>query len=309
MYLLVAIPKSDKPVPAFVGLNFAANHSTTDDTDVKLSEVWLPKRYDGVVDNHATEKARGISEDRWPFEMAIDRGYAMATVYHGDLDPDFADFSNGVHPFFYAEGQTEPKPEEWGAIGAWAWGLSIAGSYLMEDSAIDPTKVCVMGHSRNGKTALWAGAQDERFALVVSNMSGCGGAAMSRRREGEKLENINKNFPHWFNDRFPMFNEREDYLPVDQHMLISMIAPRPVLVNSAEQDKWADPPGEFESCLLASPVFELLGKEGLESGNFPDLNQLVDGQVGYHIRPGKHDVTDDDWKVFFDFADAHLPAE
>ncbi len=308
VYVLMAIPKSDKPVPVFLGPNFAANHSTIDDPDVKLSEVWLPKRYEGVVDNKATEACRGISEERWPFELAIERGYAMATFYHGDLDPDFADFTNGVHPFFYEAGQTEPKADEWGAIGAWAWGLSMIATYLIEDERIDPARVCVMGHSRNGKTALWAGAQDPRFALVVSNQSGCGGAALSRRREGEKLSDINKNFPHWFNDHFPEFNEREEYLPVDQHMLLSLIAPRPVLVCSAEGDKWADPPGEFGSCQGADPVYKLLGTDGFAADEMPGNNDLINSTIGYHIRPGKHGVGDEDWAVFFDFADKHLPS-
>ncbi len=306
LYLLVAIPKSDQPVPAFVGLNFAANHSTTSDPDVKLSEEWLPKRYKGVVDNRATDASRGIQDERWPFELAIKRGYAMATLYHGDLDPDFADFSNGVHPHFYEEVQTAPAPAEWGAIGAWAWGLSIVASYLIEAPAIDPKRICVMGHSRNGKTALWAGAQDERFALVVSNQSGCGGAALSRRRQGEKLVNINKNFPHWFNDHFPEFDEREDHLPVDQHQLIALIAPRPVLVCSAEEDRWADPAGEFGSCLEANTVYQLLGTNGLAATEMPGANQLVNSRIGYHIRPGKHGIGDADWGVFFDFSDAQL---
>ncbi len=306
VHVLVAIPKIRRPVPAFVGLNFGANHSCTDDPAVKLSEVWIPKRYPGVVENRATEAGRGTKSDRWPFELAIQRGYAMATLYHGDLDPDFADFSNGVHPHFRNAGVDEPLAGEWGAIGAWAWGLRLAASYLIADAAIDPKRVCVMGHSRNGKTALWAGAQDERFALVVSNQSGCGGAALSRPRRGEKLADINKNFPHWFNDRFPDFNGREDRLPVDQHMLLALIAPRPVLVCSAVEDKWADPEGEFGSCIGASPVYELLGAGKFAAKQFPKPNHLINSRIGYHLRPGKHGVGAEDWTVFFDFADKQL---
>lgn len=307
VFLLIVQPKSDTPVPVFVGLNFGGNHTTTDNPDVKLSEVWAPSRHEGVVDNRSTEASRGVKASRWPFELAVDRGYAIATLYHGDLDPDFHDWSNGVHPLFFAEGQTKPEPGEWGAIGAWAWGLSLAASHLIEDKSIDGSRVCVMGHSRNGKTALWAGAQDERFALVVSNNSGCGGAALSRPRRGEKVSDINKNFPHWFGDRFPSFDDREDHLPVDQHMLLALCAPRPVLVCSAEEDTWADPEGEFASCIGADPVYQLLGTNGLAGATeFPKVNVLTGGRIAYHIRPGKHDVGPADWAVFFDFADREL---
>ncbi len=306
LYLLVAIPKNPKPAPAFVGLNFGGNHSCTDDPDVWLNENWIPKHKKGVVDHRATEAARGTSSDRWPFEFAVERGYAMATLYHGDIDPDYADFTNGVHPHFFMEGVDEPLAGDWGAIGAWAWSLRLAASYLIANPAIHPEQVCVMGHSRNGKTALWAGAQDERFALVVSNQSGCGGAALSRPRRGEKLININTNFPHWFNDRFQDFNDREDHLPVDQHQLLALIAPRPVLVCSATGDTWADPEGEFETCRNAAPVYRLLGFDDFTAQKLPPENQLIDSRIGYHIRPGKHGIGKADWAVLFDFADKQL---
>ncbi len=295
-------------MPSFVGLSFGANHATTDDPEVELSPVWLPSRMAGVVDNRATEAARGGSKDRWPFELALERGYAMATLYHGDLDPDREDWADGVHPAFYREGQARPGEGEWGAIGAWAWGLRIAASYLAGAPEFDPERICVMGHSRNGKTALWAGAQDERFALVVSNQSGCGGAALSRPRRGEKLVDINTRFPHWFTSRFHTYNDREDALPVDQHQLLALIAPRPVLVCSAAEDLWADPEGEHAACVGADPVYRLLGTDGFagEAGKMPGENELVQSRIGYHIRPGKHGVGAADWKVFFDFADAQL---
>lgn len=306
LYLLMAIPKKAEKSPVFLGLNFDGNHATTGDPDVKLSENWIPARYKGVVNNRATEEARGTTEGRWPYELALDRGYAMATLYHGDIDPDFADFTNGIHPKFYAAGQTQPGPSEWGTIAAWAWSLRLAASYLIADPKIDPAGVCVMGHSRNGKASLWAGATDERFALVVSNQSGCGGAALNRGGVGEQLVNINKNFPHWFCDEFPKFDNREDCLPVDQHELLALIAPRSVLVCSAREDSWADPEGEFGSCVGADSVYRLLGTDGVAEKTFPPLNHLISSRIGYHIRPGKHDVGPDDWKVFFDFADRQL---
>ncbi|MBL9134283.1 MAG: acetylxylan esterase [Verrucomicrobiales bacterium] len=318
MDLLVYIPNgAGKRVPAFLGLNFEGNHSVTLDPAVTLSTRWFrndEKR--GRVNNRATEAARGTEASRWSIDRLIAGGYAVATAYYGDIEPDHAEgWRQGVRGFFpvrsdgrveVVEGGVDPGHSDWGAIGAWAWGLSRAMDYLETDPAVDARKVAVMGHSRLGKTALWAGAQDERFAIVISNNSGEGGAALARRRFGETTRRINTSFPHWFCTHFKRYNDREDDLPVDQHELLALSAPRPLYVASAEKDLWADPRGEFLSAVGADPVYRLLRTPGLGVSVFPALNQPVGHTIGYHVRSGVHDVTDYDWERYIQFANRHF---
>lgn len=304
MVMLLYLPKSSAPVPVFLGYNFGGNHSVTDEPDISITNSWIRNnKTTGITDNKASEAGRGMGASSWQVKEIISRGYGLATIYYGDVDPDFDDgFKNGVHGLYYLQ----PDSSSWGSIAGWAWGLSRAMDYIETLPSIDPGKVIVIGHSRLGKTALWAGAADKRFAIVISNNSGCGGAALSKRVFGESVGSINRSFPHWFCENFNKYNEKEEFLPVDQHQLLALIAPRPVYVASAEEDLEADPKGEFLSCVGASPVYVLLGGKGFPAVQMPSLNSPVIGSIVYHIRSGGHAVTLYDWQQYLNFADLHL---
>lgn len=301
--LFLFLPKEGEgPYPTFLGLNFFGNHTVHSTTDIPISSNWVRNNPEFCITGHQADSvSRGVRSSRWPVERMIARGYGLAVVYSGDIDPDFDDgFENGVHQLF----KENRDGESWGTIAAWAWGLSRAMDYLDVDKDVASDKVIVMGHSRLGKAALWAGARDQRFAMVISNDSGCGGAALSRRKSGERVSDINRQFPHWFCDNFLQYNEKEEKLPVDQHMLLGLIAPRPLYVASAQQDDWADPYGEYLSLYSAQPAYELLGYPTSLPVTKPEVNKpVISGRLGYHIRTGRHDVTRYDWERFMDFAD------
>ena len=287
--VLMYLPAASRgPVPVFLGINFDGNASISADEaiiypDASHTSLW----------GDYSPAPRGSQSSRWPLEYIIGRGYGVVTFHCADVDPDFDDgFANGVTPFIYEPGQTKPRPDQWGTISAWAWGLSRVLDYLQTDADVDEERVAVFGHSRMGKTALLAGARDERFAMVISNCSGCCGAALSRREYGETVESITHLFPHWFCGNFSKYASDVDALPFDQHELLALIAPRPVYVASAEEDAWADPTGERLSLQEASRVYAFLG--------------LAPSLTGYHIHEGPHSISLTDWRWYLDFADRYL---
>jgi hypothetical protein len=303
IHLLLVIPnKRDGKAPVFVGMNFAGNHAVLDDPKIQLNPNWMYGNRKGVKNNRATDASRGAETSVWNIEDAIERGYAVATFYSGDIDADQKEVRDGVQKYF-------GKEYDWSTIAAWAWGYSRVIDYLVTDADIDATKIIAVGHSRNGKTALLAGAFDERIAVIIPHQAGCGGSAPSRRRGEKKAESvkaINTSFPHWFNARFKEFNEEPERLPFDQHCLIAMCAPRPVLLSNAVEDKWANPSGQFELLLAADPVYRLVGAKGAGAKTMPAVGKLLDSPLGYYIRAGTHSMNRDDWRAFLDFADKHL---
>ena len=260
------VPKGlGKPAPVFVGLSFGGNHAVSKEADVPLNPRWMRPSKAGRKGSQATEADRGTEASRWPLEMIIKRGYAVATAYYGDLEPDHVDgWKDGIRAAISPDGaNTQWQANDWGAIGAWAWGQSKMLDYLLTDKDVDARHAAIIGHSRLGKGALWAGVQDERFGIVISNNSGEGGAALSRRYFGETTKRITTSFPHWFARRYTDYADAPNDKPIDQHQLIALVAPRAVYIASAVEDRWADPHGEFLAGKEASPVWALFGKVGV----------------------------------------------
>ncbi len=320
IHLMLVVPnRRAAPAPVVLGMNYFGNHTLVHDSRVRLADNWMPERGEGVVKNLATEASRGSRAGIWPIEDIVDRGYAVATFYNGDIDPDTPD-RRGFQKFFP---MSDPA-EECGTIGAWAWGLQRAVDYLVKAPDIDPQRIVVTGHSRLGKAALAAAAFDERIAMAIPHQAGCGGSAPSRARIAigkpyntldtaqtkppETVADINGKFPHWFNARFKEFNDRPERLPFDQHCLVALCAPRPVLFTNGRADTWINPAGQFEVLRDAAPVYRLLGAGDFAGETLPRDGQPIDGTLGYYLRPGGHSLLREDWMAFLDFADRRFGA-
>jgi len=282
------------------------NHTLVDDPKVRIPDVWMYPFGPGVKKDRATEAGRGKAKDVWAIDQTIARGYAVCTFYNGDVDPDQKEVRGALK-------RAIDKEDKAGTIAAWAWGIHRAVDYLVGVPELDKKKIIVVGHSRLGKTALVAAAFDERIALAIPHQAGCGGTAPSRDWIGglpagkvETVKRINTSFPHWFNAEFKKFNDSPERLPFDQNGLTALVAPRPVLFSNAREDLWANPPGQFEVLKATEPVYQLLRAGGLATKEMPKEGVLSAGELGYYIRPGKHSMTRQDWKVFLDFADKHL---
>lgn len=308
--LLLYIPRKARRAPVILGLNFWGNQAVSPDPVILLNENWVESGKNPFLDlscvaNHrSTQGCRGIDARRWPLELILKRGYALATMYRGDIDPDVADGS--VPGLRNAYPELQKRGDNFSAIAAWAWALSRSLDYLETDPRVDARRVAAYGWSRLGKAALWAGACDRRFAAVISQESGAGGAKLFRRDVGEDIHHLNTVFPHWFCRNFKNYDGMDRELPFDQHLILSAIAPRPLAIGSAAGDTMADPEGEFTSAVLASAVYRFLGFSGLNATIMPKAGQVVPGRINYHLRAGVHDVEEIDWERYLDFLDANL---
>jgi len=305
MHLLLYLPAhAHGPVPVILGLNFQGNASVANDGGILATPVWQAGAVRGAppqLVDFPPEK-RGAQAGEWQAEMILKRGYGLATVYYGDIEPDFKNVSSaGIRASYQPPGS--PHYGQWGALGAWAWGLSRAFDYLRTDAAIDHDEIAVTGHSRLGKAADWAAAQDMRFAALLSTESGKGGQSLYHREFGETIAHLEHSFPYWFCPNFERWVGHDREIPVDGNLLLALIAPRPLYVASAEQDLFSDPLGEFLSAANAGKVYALFGKNGLQTDRMPRVNQPILQVVAYHVRSGTHDVTAFDWEQYLTFLD------
>jgi len=303
--LMLVVPNARRgPAPVFLAMDFCGNHALTPDPRIPLPRTWMTDGCAGCANHAATEAGRGAQAADWPLAEIVRRGYALAAFYSGDADSDRGDVSSGVYAWLARGDPARNQPANRGTLAAWAWGFQRCVDYLITDRDIDSRRIAALGHSRNGKTALLAAAYDVRIAMAFAHQAGCGGSAPSRGKIGESVKAINDQFPHWFNAQFKEFNPAPERLPIDQNCLVALCAPRPVLFSAAQEDQWANPPGQFEVLRAADPVYRFLGAPGLEATEMPPQGQLVSSPLGYYIRAGKHSMTANDWTVFMDFADA-----
>jgi hypothetical protein len=291
-----------KPVPLLLCLNFSPNASIFDDPDLKLGEMWSREKT-------RVPAQRGKGLGRMNIDQLLAKGFGVAGIYYGDIDPDFAGgIPFGVRALYLKQGQTEPAPDEWGAISAWAWGLSRAMDYLETDKAVDAKRVAIYGVSRLGKTVMWAGARDTRFAMVIASCSGEGGAALSRRNYGETIAHLTAptRYPYQFCANYAKYAAHPDESPVDAHMLVALMAPRPVFLQTGDKDFWSDPKGEFLAAVAAEPVFRLFDKQGLGTDKMPGAGEPILHTIGYHMHAGGHGTMPRDWDYFLKFMEMHL---
>lgn len=303
MDLLLYLPaEARKPVPVLLNLSFVANSIAVDDPGIKAGEVWNREK------KRVPATPRG-NFGRLNITPFLSQGIGVATVYYGDIDPDFdGGIPYGVRHLYLKSGQTEPAANEWGSIAAWAWGLSRALDYLETDKGVDAKRVAIVGISRLGKTVLWAGAHDPRFALVIASCSGEGGASLSRRNYGETVKHLNARFGYQFCANYQKIGEDVNRSPIDSHMLISLIAPRPLLLQTGDKDFWSDPKGEFLAAVAAEPVYRLLGKQGLGTDRMPPAGEPILHTMGYAMHSGGHGTIPSDWELFLKFMQMHLMA-
>ncbi|WEL21404.1 acetylxylan esterase [Halorhabdus sp. BNX81] len=296
--LAVFTPADRDSVPVFLGLNNGGNHAMIDDPAVTITESAVEF---GVED-------RGVASEYWCVEQLIERGYGLATFHPADIDPDRDDPTEGIQPY-YAD-LPGPAPTRWGTIAAWAWGLRRGVDALLENPRVRDDGIAVIGHSRLGKAALLAGAFDERIDLVVPHQSGTGGVTPARDNDQETIATITEAFPHWFNDLFPAFGGRPERLPVDQHLLVALVAPRPLLDTEGTRDYWTNPGRALDSIRAADPVYDLLGEDGLVGdGLLYGDDKVTAGTVGtlaQYRRETEHTLNQGYWDAILDFADLHL---
>jgi hypothetical protein len=303
MDILIYLPaEAEKPVPLFLNLSFTPNATVVDDPEIKAGFMWSRDGKRIPVD-------RERSFGRMDINRFLSQGIGFATVYYGDIEPDFAEgIKYGIRGYYLKDGQEYPAPDEWGAISAWAWGLSRAMDYFEKDAQIDDEKVALFGISRLGKTVLWAGARDSRFGMVIASCSGEGGAALSRRWYGETIDHMThpSRYFYQFAGNWRNFKDDPSQSPVDAHMLVSLIAPRPLLLQTGDTDKWSDPKGEFLAAVAAEPVYNLQGKKGLETNTMPDSGVPILNDLGYFIHSGGHGTLPEDYDIFIQFMKKHF---
>jgi hypothetical protein len=301
MDLLVYLPaQAQKPAPLLLNISFTANSNTVNDPGVREGEVWNQE-------HKKVPAKQGMKFGQVDVVPLLEAGFGFATVYYGDIEPDFeGGLRYGVRSLYLKNGQTQPAPDGWGAIAAWSWGLSRALDVLEKDQAIDGKRVALYGASRLGKTVLWAGASDTRFAAVIACCSGEGGAALSRRNYGETVAHLTARYPYQFCANYGRYARQVDQMPVDANMLIALMAPRPLLLQTGDTDYWSDPKGEFLAEKAASPVYQLLGDPGLETNEWPPAGTPILHTLGYYMHAGGHGPLPEDWKQFLKFLQMHL---